>query len=266
MKKFDFHTHAFADDLAQRAVSALELQSGIPPFTDGTVSGLHDAMRRCGIGAGLLLPVATKPSQQTTINNWAAQIQGNRLYCCGAIHPDAENALEEISRIKALGLCGVKFHSEYQKFLPDEERMYPIYNKIAQEGLFAVFHGGWDPISEEEIRGTPVRFAEAIRSVPELTYVIAHLGGMNLWDEVEKHIAGKFRNVYLDVSVIAGYIDPEQLLRIIRTHGADRILFGSDCPWSDPTSEIEMIEALPISKEEKELIFWKNAAGLINFE
>ena len=87
-----------------------------------------------------------------------------------------------------------------------------------------------------------------------------------MWDEVEEEIAGKFRNVYLDVSVIADYIEPAQLLRIIRTHGADRILFGSDCPWSDPTSEIRMIEDLPLSSEEKELIFWKNAARLLKFE
>ncbi len=266
MKKFDFHTHAFVDNLAERAVSALELRSGIAPFTDGTISGLHDAMHRCRINGGLLLPVATKPSQQTTINNWAAQVQKNGLYCCGTVHPDAENALEEISRIKDLGLYGVKFHSEYQQFLPDEERMYPIYNKIAQEKMFAVFHGGWDPLSGDEVRGTPDRFANAIRHVPELTYVIAHLGGMNMWDEVEEEIAGKFRNVYLDVSVIADYIEPAQLLRIIRTHGADRILFGSDCPWSDPTSEIRMIEDLPLSSEEKELIFWKNAARLLKFE
>ncbi|MBQ8296303.1 MAG: amidohydrolase [Ruminococcus sp.] len=263
MNIFDFHTHAFVDSLAERAVSALEKTSGIAPYTDGTVSGLREAMHKNGISGALLLPVATKPSQQNTINNWAAEIMGKGLYCCGTIHPDAEDAIEEIERIKSLGLCGVKFHSEYQNFHPDEDRMFPLYRKIAETGMFAVFHGGWDPLSKDYVRGTPERFAKAAEAVPELTSVIAHLGGMNLWDDVEKYLAGKFDNLYFDVSVIAGYIDPQQLLRIIRKHGAERILFGTDCPWSAPESEICMIEELPLTAGEKELIFAGNAERLL---
>lgn len=263
MNIFDFHTHAFVDSLAERAVSALAETSDIKPFTDGTVRGLLDAMESCGIERALLLPVATKPSQQTTINNWASEIMSDRLLCCGTVHPDAEDALEEAERIKALGLYGVKFHSEYQMFCPDEERMFPIYEKLAALELPAVFHGGWDPYSADYIRGTPERFAAAASRFPELTFVVAHLGGMNLWDDVEKHLAGKFENVYLDVSVIAGYIAPEQLLRIIRQHGTDKILYGSDCPWSDPSSEIAMINELPLSAKDKEAIFHKNAEKLL---
>ena len=209
MKIFDFHTHAFVDSLAERAVAALAETSEIPPYTDGTVKGLRAAMQECGISGALLLPVATKPSQQKTINNWAAEIMGDGVFCCGTVHPDADDAIDEIERIKSLGLCGVKFHSEYQLFCPDEERMFPIYEKLAQLDLPVVFHGGWDPFSKDYIRGTPKRFAAAVRKFPDLTFVIAHLGGMNLWDDVERYIAGKFENVYLDVSVIADYIEPE---------------------------------------------------------
>ncbi len=263
MNYFDFHTHAFVDSLAERAVSKLAETSDIEPYTDGTISGLRANMRKNGVERALLLPVATKPSQQTTINNWAAEVMKDGIYCCGSVHPDAEDALEEISRIRSLGLCGVKFHSEYQLFHPDEERMLPIYEKIAEEGLFAVFHGGWDPFSKDYIRGTPERFASAVKRVPQLTFVIAHLGGMTLWDEVEEHLAGKFSNVCFDTGVIAGHISDAQLLRIIRTHGADKILFGSDCPWDDPSKEIGILEKLPLSREEKEQIFYKNAEKLI---
>jgi len=263
VKIFDFHTHAFVDSLAERAMSVLESKSDINPHTDGTVSGLRRAMAEAGISQSLILPIATKPSQQKTINNWASEIMKDGLFCCGTVHPDAEDAEDEIWRIRSLGLCGVKFHSEYQEFLPNDKKMYRIYNKIAEAGLFAVFHGGWDPLSGDEVRATPIRFAEAAEKVPELTFVIAHLGGMNYWDDVEKYLAGKFRNVYFDVSVIAGYIDPNQLLKIIKIHGADHILFGSDCPWSDPESEIRMINSLGLSETEKELIFYKNAYRLL---
>lgn len=267
MQYFDFHTHAFTDSLAERALSGLSDTSGKTPATDGTVKGLREIMNRNNIKEFMLLPVATKPSQQTTINNWAAEVMGNGLYACGTVHPDAENAFEEIERIKSLGLYGVKFHSEYQHFCPDEERMFPIYRKIAETGLIAVFHGGYDPFGEAEIRCTPERMARAVEKVPELKFVVAHLGGINVWDDVEKYLAGKYDNLWLDVSVIASFgIDENQLTRIIRTHGTDKILFGSDCPWDFPENEINMLNRLQLSEDDKEKIFFRNAHRLLGIK
>ena len=264
MEYFDFHTHAFTDKIAERALSKLSETSGKIPENDGTIKGLRETMERNNIKEFLLLPVATKPSQQTTINHWASEVMGNGLYSCGTIHPDSDNAIEEIDRLKSLGLYGVKFHSEYQHFFPDEERMFPIYEKIAQAGLIAVFHGGWDYFGDSEIRCTPERMAKAVGKVTELKFVVAHLGGINVWDDVEKYLAGKFPNLWLDISVIASFgIDEKQLLRIIRNHGTDRILFGSDCPWDNPANEINMIQRLPLSEEEKEKIFFRNAHALL---
>lgn len=264
MRYFDFHTHAFTDALAERAVSGLADTSGITPATDGTLAGLRKKMAENGIDRFLLLPVATKPSQQTTINNWAAEIMGDGLCCCGTVHPDAEDAVREVERIKSLGLCGVKFHSEYQKFAPHEERMFPIYEKIAELGLIAVFHGGWDPYSEDIVRATPQSFAALAEAFPHLTIVAAHLGGLGMWDDVERYTAGKYENLWFDVGVISRYIEDEQLLRIIRMQGADKVLFGSDCPWDDPANEIAMINRLSLTEKEKELIFFKNAERLLN--
>lgn len=263
MRYFDFHTHAFTDALAERAVSGLSDTSGITPATDGTVAGLRRKMTENGIDRALLLPVATKPSQQTTINNWAAEIMEDGLYCCGTVHPDAEDAVQEAERIKSLGLYGVKFHSEYQKFAPNEERMFPVYEKIAELGLIAVFHGGWDPYSADVIRATPQSFAALAEAFPQLTIVAAHLGGLGMWDDVERYTAGKYENLWFDVGVISRYIEDEQLLRIIRKQGADKVLFGSDCPWDDPANEIAMINRLSLTEKEKELIFHENAERLL---
>lgn len=264
MKYFDFHTHAFTDSLAQRALSKLSHTSGKIPTTDGTIRGLREIMQKNNIDEFLLLPVATKPSQQTTINNWACEVMGDGLYSCGTVHPDSENALDEINRIKSLGLYGIKFHSEYQKFFPDEERMFPLYEKIAENNLVAVFHGGDDPFCDGEIRCTPERMARTMEKFPEMKTVVAHAGGLNLWDDVEKFLAGKFNNLYLDLSVIASFdIDPNQLLRIIQAHGTDKILFGSDCPWDNPANEINMINNLNLSETDKEKIFFRNARSLL---
>lgn len=272
MQYFDFHAHAFTDILAERAIASLKHTAEISenadikkisPHTDGTISGLKKIMAECNISRSMILPIATKPSQQTTINNWAAEIMDGSIYCCGTVHPDADNIFQELERIKSLGLCGIKFHSEYQSFRPNEEKMFPVYRKIAELGMFAVFHGGYDPLSKDEILATPKSFADVAKKIPELTIVVAHLGGMMMFDDVEEYLAGKFGNVYLDTGMLSGYISREQMFRIIRTHGADKILFGSDVPWDNPQNEIDLINSLSLKCEEKEKIFYGNAENLL---
>ncbi len=272
MMYFDFHTHAFPDSLSGRAMSSLthtaeiseraEIRN-ISPCTDGTFGGLESLMKKYGINKSMILPIATKPSQQTAINNWASQVMSDNIYCCGSVHPYADDIFQELERIKLLGLCGIKFHSEYQHFRPNESRMIPVYKKIAELGLFVVFHGGWDPLSDREILASPKSFADVAEKIPELTIIAAHMGGMFMFDDVEKYIAGKFENIYLDTAMLSGCISKEQMVRIIKIHGVDNVLFGSDAPWDNPENEIDLISSLPLSYEEKELIFYKNAERLL---
>ena len=84
---------------------------------------------------------------------------------------------------------------------------------------------------------------------------------MRLWDDVERWLVGA--PVWLDTARCAGQIDPLQLERIIKAHGADKILFASDCPWSDPRQEKVMIEALDLSEPEKDAIFSGNIRSLL---
>lgn len=268
---FDFHTHAFADAIAERAMASLlntaklnKETENMKAYTDGTISGLRLLMQKKGISESLLLPIATKPSQQTTINNWAAEIAGEGIYSCGTVHPDAENAVEEVERIKSLGLCGVKLHPEYQFFCPDDEKIFPIYRKAAEMGLFVVFHAGWDPAGKGDILAPPKSFAVIAEKFPNLTIIAAHMGGMRMFDEVEDCLAGKFDNVYFDTAAVADYISPEQFFRIIEKHGADKILFASDAPWDNPLKEVKMIAELTLNQSDKDLIFYKNAENLIN--
>lgn len=263
MKYFDFHTHAFTDSLAERAMAGLSETSGVKPATDGTLGDLKRVMRQNGIEGAMILPIATKPTQQITINNWAAEIMGDGIFCCGSVHPCALDKVQEIRRIKDLGLYGVKFHSEYQSFCPDDESMFPVYGEMERLGLIAVFHGGWDPYGKDEIRATPQRFSVIAGEFPKLKIVAAHLGGMMLWDDVERYIAGKFDNLWIDTGVVANYIEDDRMLRIIKMHGIERVLFGSDCPWDDPANEIDLINRLPLAEHERELIFYKNAEILM---
>lgn len=266
----DFHTHAFSDAIAEKAIAKLEntlIKAGysneVPAVTRGTVGEITEGLRKWGIDKAVILMIATKPSQQKTINDWAKSVQSDCIYCFGSVHPDAEDALDELERIKKLGLYGVKLHPDYQNFFADEEKLLPIYRKCAELNLPLVLHAGVDAMSADCIHSTPKMGAAIIDAVPELRLILAHLGGNECWDDVEKYLVGK--NVYLDMAYLDGNITDEQALRIFRNHGTDKILFASDCPWHAPDREKAMLERLPLTEEEKERISHKNAEKILNW-
>ena len=70
----DFHTHAFPDKLAPRAISVLAQKSGLYPFHDGSTSGSLGLMDKSGIDKSVVLSIATKPTQEHSINAFVAEI------------------------------------------------------------------------------------------------------------------------------------------------------------------------------------------------
>lgn len=264
----DFHTHAFADNIAERAMEKLENTLKVsgrweePPATRGTVGDLLHKMDVWGIDKSVILPIATKPSQQKTINDWAADVMSDRLMCFGSVHPGAEDVFDELERIKSLGLKGVKLHPDYQGFFANEDRLLPIYRKCAELGLPVILHAGLDALSVDCIRCTPEMSADILKNVPEMTLILAHMGGNELWDDVEKYLVGK--KVWFDMAFADGNISDEQAMRIIGNHGTDRILFASDCPWHAPSREKAMLERLPLTESEREDISHRNAERLLN--
>ena len=82
--------------------------------------------------------------------------------------PDAPDALDELQRIKDLGLYGVKLHPDYQGFLIDDPKMFPIYDAISSLGLPVTFHTGWDPLSPDLIHATPQAVAKVVKLFPHI--------------------------------------------------------------------------------------------------
>ena len=70
--------------------------------------------------------------------------------------------------------------------------------------------------------------------------MLAHMGGNEMWDDVERYLVGQ--NVYFDTGVILNTMPQEQFLRIVHMHGADRILFGTDSPWADQKNFVALLE------------------------
>ena len=265
MRYIDFHVHAFADKIAERTMKTLSETAQETPFTNGTLSDTESHMKAWNIDGYVLLPIATKPTQHLVCNNWSASCKSEHIFPFGSVHPDGEDVFQELERIKALGLYGVKLHPDYQGFFADEERIFPIYRKCGELGLPVILHAGFDPLSPNEIHCSPERAVKALESAPDTKFILAHMGGNQLWKEVETILAGNFENLWLDTAVVASHMQDDALLfRIIEKHGYDKILFASDCPWDSPALTVQKIKRLGLTPQQEQAIFAGNAEKLLN--
>ena len=261
----DFHTHAFPDALADRAIKAL-LEEGqkmydVNAYLDGRISSLIGSMDRNGIDKSVICSIATKPSQFDPIFTWSKQVMSDRIIPFPSLHPEAANAEDQVRRIRAEGFKGVKFHPYYQDFSIDEERLFPIYRQIEQEGLIVVVHTGFDLAFERVRKADPARIVHVLDKFPDLKLVTTHLGSWEDWEEVEKLMMG--RNIYMEISFSLDCMNRETARKIILNHPKDHVLFGSDSPWADQAQAITLLKSLELGEEREKLILRDNALKLL---
>lgn len=257
----DFHAHCFPDELAGRAIPALAARARIQPALDGTVADLKKSMKKAGVGRSVVLSIATRPSQTESINNWCAAIQDSEITAFGSIHPEYAEWKSELERIKDLGLKGIKLHPDYQEFFVDEERMFPIYEKAFELGQIVLFHAGLDIGLPGPYHCTPERLLKVVKAFPGGKIVAAHMGSYSYWDDVERLLVGE--DIYFDTSYSLGKMDDEQAKRIIENHGYEKILFGTDSPWSGQEEEIARLKRLGLDGEIEAAILGGNAERLL---
>ncbi len=264
----DFHTHVFPDTIAKPTMDFLASKSGYTPYGDGSLKDLIALMEKGDVDKSVILPVVTKPSQFKKVNEFAAGLNNTKkIFSFGGIHPFDETPFEHLDEIKKAGLYGIKLHPDYQNTFIDDNRYIEIIRYALSIGLAVVTHAGLDEGCEGEIKCTPDRFLRVFDAVSkgnmpgEPRIILAHAGGFKMYDQVIEKLCGL--PVYFDLAYVLEAEDPDIILSIIRAHGADKILFATDSPWSDPETCIKKLKALPLSQDDLEKIFSKNALTIL---
>ncbi|MBQ6773091.1 MAG: amidohydrolase family protein [Synergistaceae bacterium] len=277
----DIHTHTFPDKIASRALESLSSKSHTKYFTDGTIKALKESMTAAGVDYSVILPVATRLEQVEKINNSAIEINSRErnLISFGAMHPDYENYSRELERIYKSGIKGIKIHPVYQGVNINDERYIRILTQAAELGLIVLIHAGRDIGFPDSECAMPVKILDALKKSDSGRIILAHMGGWRCWDEVCNLFAGR-ENIYIDTAFSLGAFIPnddsyykshdeckmlssQEFTRIIRTFGAERVLFGTDSPWSSQLDSVKEFESLELTDSEKELILFGNAARLL---
>ena len=257
-KIFDVHTHIFPDKIAQKAVEHIGRYYHIDMYENGTIDALLESGRQLGVDRCLVHSSATHVEQVTTINNYIADVvkSHSNLVGFGTLHFDLDDVDAEVKRIIGLGLKGVKLHPEFQHFVIDEPAMIPVYKGIAGK-LPLLIHVG-DPYRDSS---SPLRLARVLDKFPDLVVIAAHFGGYRMWEDSRKYLLG--RNIYMDTSSSLAFLDPATAVDMIRSHGTDKFMFGSDYPMWNQRDELDRFLQLDLTEAEREAILYNNAAKLL---
>ncbi|MDB5295045.1 MAG: putative hydrolase [Phycisphaerales bacterium] len=169
-----------------------------------------------------------------------------RLIGFAGIDPTDEGAVDEVRVARdELKLRGITVSPANQDFHPSDSRAMEVYAECERLGMPVLFHPSGQFTERSKLEyGRPFLLDEVARSFPKLRIVIAQLGPP--WIEETIVMLGKHPHVLADVSGLLGR--PWQAYNaLVSAHQAgviDKLLFGSDFPYTNATDCIESLYSI----------------------
>ena len=256
----DTHTHIFPDNTAESILKFTAQKFNVKVYGKGTAADLMAHMDANKVSHAVIHMVAINPKAAPAINTWLINLSEPRFIKFGTLHPHQQDYKREILRLKAHGITGIKLQPAVQGFTVDNaELTYPLYEELSNNGMTVMFHVGGNPTPYANQHSSPKMVLRVAQDFPELTIIAAHLGGLNMWDEVTGTLAGR-ENVYMETSMTYEKILPTVAEHIIRKHGPRKIFFGTDYPFASIKKCIESARDLSfLTQREQEDLMGENA-------
>ncbi len=258
----DFHTHAFPDQIASFAIPALEKEGNIKAHLNGTIAALLSSMDRCGIEQSVVCSIATRPEQYMPILQWSKAIRCQRIVPFPSLHPADPLLLKHLLHIKAEGFKGIKMHSYYQDYDLDNPSLNELYAALLELEMILVIHAGYDIAFPRIRRADPHRILKVCRRFPGLKLIATHLGGWDEWDDVRRLLTGE--PIYMELSFALDFLDEVHLREILLAHPREYLLFGTDSPWTDQATSLQMLDRLGLPQALVDKITGGNARRLLS--
>ncbi len=111
--------------------------------------------------------------------------------------------------------------------------LYPLFRLACQLGVPVYIHTGEQPYA------MPATADFVAEEFPEARIIIGHLGTQGEMLSIEALlVASRHKNVFVETS----YAMPHMIIEAVHTIGAERVVFGSNCPPMEPTQQLMNVE------------------------
>ncbi len=285
MMIIDSHIHIFSPKIIanvsrrQEMVERLHLQvEGAAERT--TVAALQRDMTAAGVSSAMMLPTASAAEVHNTNRFCWSQVRNHDfLLTAGTLHPDYPDIAGELSWFAEVGIRAIKLCSFSQGFPLTGTRareMFDLiqqYNERQDENFFVIldtFFAASDYFDTLSVYNTtPQKLAWLVAEYPRINFVGAHMGGLSAPEDMLLKYLSPRPNLYLDTSNAAHTLSRDTFVSLMKIHGAEHVIFGTDWPWFSPVTELEIITGLLVaagySLVEREKVFSGNIANLLEW-
>ena len=169
-----------------------------------------------------------------------------KLIGFAGIDPTDRDAAAEVRAVKSdLALRGITISPANQDFHPTDSRAMPVYAEAEKLGMPVLIHPGGQFTEQSKLEfGRPFLIDEVARTFPKLRIVIAQLG--QPWVDETIILLGKHPNVFADVSGLLRrpWQAYNALVSAYEYGVIDKLLFGSDFPYTNATECIETLYSI----------------------
>ena len=194
------------------------------------------ALRAAGVARFAFFSYAHRPGMARDLNRWIRDTADRfpDSIPLGAVHPaDDDPAALVDEACGPWGMAGIKLHVQVQRFLPDDPRMLPVYERLVALDRALVIHVGTGPHTNE-FTGL-AGFARVLARFPSLRASICHMGAFQT--RAALRLLDRYPDLHLDTTMALTpastpftRIDPAVVRDEDLVRYGDRLLFGSDFP------------------------------------
>jgi predicted TIM-barrel fold metal-dependent hydrolase len=231
---------------------------------------VDERMRIDGIDLSVLLPVGSENLTRAIRMSEKGSGRYVPFFWVASLDRIDEACRDLESYVNEKGVLGVKFQPLIQHFFPDDQRLYPFYERCRELSIPVLFHTGVVAFRQE--LGIPhlAKFGYTIPGIdqiahefPDLKVVIAHMGGNYHYEALI--LTQKHENVYMDTAYLHFFcermlprIEPVEMIEhAVKIVGSEKILYGGE--GTTPT----VIRSSGLSSREKMNILGENARKLL---
>jgi predicted TIM-barrel fold metal-dependent hydrolase len=259
----DAHCHVWPDEIARKVLANRPV--GLDPVHDGTLDGLRRTMDTAGIDLAMTLAVANVARTVQRTNEFVGTVDRSRFVPFGTVHPELSTE-QNLASLLDNGIVGVKLHPLFQELSFADAKVREILVALAEHAIPVLAHVGCGGDHAQNERGASKHLPPLVEGIPGLKFIAAHFGGYHDLDAAEEWSVGA--GVHLETSwpPSVGTLPAGRLREIIRRHGADRVVYGSDWPMTDPATEIAAVRDLGLTPEEEAGVLGGNLARLLGIE
>ena len=273
----DFHTHICPPHIREERSHYLRLDRcfaslyGNPKAKLATAEELIASMDEDGVDLSVVVNFGWSSDELCRETNdyilEAVSRYPKRLVGFIMVQPKSAQAMAEIERCVAGGARGVgELRSDTQGFdMGDQAVMGPLVEAARKHRLILLSHVS-EPVGHQYFgKGaiTPDIIYRFVTNFPDLPLVCAHWGGGLPFYALMPEVAEALSQTYFDTAATPFLYRDDVFKHVAELVGAGKILFGSDYPLMPQRRVINLIRALTLPDEVKEMILGGNAQRLL---